>query len=97
MPDMAAGLMALGAVLCCVSVMVGFASVEEDSRKGAAVAMIGLALSILMIVSGATAPRIPTIKVVLSPTVDMVELMSRYEVQSIDGQIWELVEKERTQ
>lgn len=94
-PDMAVGLIILGVVLCGVFFVVGFVSFEEASTKGAVVALVGLALSASMIVYGALMQPIPTIKVILSPDTDMVELMQRYEVQSIDGQIWELVEKER--
>lgn len=94
-PDMAVGLIILGVVLCGVFIVVGFVSGEEASTKGAVVALVGLALSVSMIVYGAWMHPIPTIKVILSPDTDMVELMQKYEVQSIDGQIWELVEKEQ--
>ena len=94
-PDMAVGLFILGVVLCFSFVAFGFVSAEMDSCKGMSIAVIGIALSILMIVKGVSMPDIPTIKVILNPDTDMVELMQRYEVQSIDGQIWELVEKEQ--
>lgn len=95
MPDMAVGLIVLGVVLSCVFFAFGFVSVKEDSNKGGVVAFAGLALSLFMLVYGATMPPTLTIKVILKPDVDMIELMQRYEVQSIDGQIWELVEKEQ--
>lgn len=94
-PDMAVGLIILGVVLCGVFIVVGFVSVEEDSIKGVVVALVGLALSLFMLVYGATMTPIPTIKVILKPDVNMIELMNQYEVQSIDGQIWELVSKEQ--
>lgn len=91
--DMAAGLMALGCVLCVVFIWTAIESYCECSNAGIIVAICGLVLSIFMVMWGVTRPPIPTIKVILSPDVDMVELMSRYDVQSIDGQIWELTEK----
>ena len=93
--DMAVGLTILGAMMCVLFVFIGAVSLDEGYRNGVVVSVIFIILSTLAFVKGVLMPEITTVRAIVRPDADITEIVRRYEVQSIDGQIWELVEKEQ--
>lgn len=96
-PDLAVALVTLGIIFLILSLCGAGAELQDGKfmdKRMLVLALLVVALSSYAIWYGITCTPIPTIKAVMGPGTDMNEVFRRYEVQTIDGQIWELVEKD---
>lgn len=94
-PDLAVGLIVLGAIFFIISLWLAMLGIAEGAGGvGMGLAVWGIIASICIALYGVTTPPIKTIKVTVEPGTDVTEILRRYEVQTIDGQIWELVERD---
>lgn len=93
MTDLNIALFAVGltvAITLLVSIPVTFMS---DERKLSAVFCCLMILCAYAAYHGWTAPRVTTVKAILSQDVDWSELAEHYEVLSVEGQILEMRER----
>lgn len=96
-PDLAVALFMLGVVFLAFSLcgaVVEWQYRQDMDKRMLVLALLVAAISIYAIWYGVTRPPIRTVKAIMEPGVDFTEVARKYEVQTIDGQVWELVEKD---
>lgn len=96
-PDLAVALVTLGIIFLILSLCGAGAELQDGKfmdKRMLVLALLVAAISIYAIWYGVTRPPIRTVKAIMEPGVDFTEVARKYEVQTIDGQVWELVEKD---